>query len=297
MLQGVRVTRLAQRGCVRTFLSQFAQFSTDSKRNMPLKFAANISTMFQEIPSLAERYTAAKQAGFQAVEAVFPYSENVDSLSRAREESGLEHVLINSFPGDVTQGELGLAALPDKVDIFREKLELTIKYAKALGCKRIHVMAAKKPPNCDEATLKQMEATFIDNLRYSADRLQKEGILALIEAVNDRISMPGYFLNHPHKAFQIVKKINHPNLKVQFDVFHVQIMDGNITHNLKEQFPYIGHIQISQAPDRGEPDTRGEICFTYIFRLLEELGYEGYIGCEYKPRGSTLDGLKWMKDL
>ncbi|KAL8574012.1 hypothetical protein ACOMHN_029459 [Nucella lapillus] len=259
---------------------------------MPLKFAANLSTMFLEIPTLAERYNAAKQAGFQAVEAIFPYSESMESLARAKEESGLEHVLINSFPG-----ELGQAIMPDKIDTFREKLELTIQYAKALGCKRIHVMAGKKPPNCDGALLKQMEDTFIANVTYAADRLQKEGILALLEAVNDRISMPNYFLNHPHKALEIVKKVNHPNLKVQFDVFHVQIMDGNITQNLKEQFPYIGHIQISQAPDRSEPDVHGEICFPYVFHLLEQMGYNGHIGCEYKPRGSTLEGLKWMKDL
>ncbi|KAK7099716.1 putative hydroxypyruvate isomerase [Littorina saxatilis] len=285
---------LVPRLCVRVVSASVANISTAT---MPLKFAANLSMMFQEIATVAERYKAAKDAGFQYVEVAFPYHESMESLSSAKKAAGLEQILINSYPGDISKGDLGIAIFPDRVDEFREKLEMSIQYAKALDCKRMHVMAGKKPADIDEAMLKKFEETFISNMTYAADRLQKEGILALAESVNERVSVPNYFLGHPHKALQYVKKINHPNLKVQFDVFHVQIMDGSITQNLKEQFPYIGHVQISQVPDRGEPDENGEICFPYFFNLLQEMGYNGFVGCEYVPRGSTIQGLKWMKSI
>ncbi|KAK7501049.1 hypothetical protein BaRGS_00007534 [Batillaria attramentaria] len=244
--------------CTRILYRGFSTSANRSKAaNMPLKFAANISMMFQEIPTLAERYQAAKNAGFQFVECTFPYQEKAEDLSKARIAAGLDHVLINGYPGDLSSGDLGIAALPDRVKEFREKLEISIKYATALNCKspgkaRIHIMAGKKPHNADAATLKKMEETFIENLKYAADALKR-------------------------------------------DFYHCQIMDGNLTQNLKEQLPYIGHIQISQVPDRGEPDASGEICFPYVFSLLEKAGYDGYIGLEYKPRGSTLEGLQWMK--
>lgn len=262
---------------------------------MPLKFAANLSMMFKELATLSERYMAARDAGFKYVEMAFPYEESVDKLAVAKAASGLDQILINSYPGDLSKGELGLSIFPDRVEEFKQTLEVSIQYAKKLGVKKMHILSGKIPPGTDELMLQKMENTFISNLTYAANRLQQEEILALTEAVNSRISVPTYFLGHPHKALSYVKKINHPNLKVQFDVFHVQVMDGNITQNLKEQFPYIGHIQISQVPDRGEPDENGEICFPYIFHLLEKMGYSGFVGCEYIPRGSTVEGLKWMK--
>jgi len=197
---------------------------------------------------------------------------------------------------DLTKKEVGLAAIPGEEKEFKQKLEVSISYAKALNCKRMHVMAGLVPSDADAAYREKMETTFIQNIKYAADRLQKEGILTLIEAVNDRISMPGYFMSCPHKGLQIVKSINHPNLKFQFDIFHVQIMDGNLTRNLKEFLPYIGHIQIAQVPDRGEPDSPGEINFPYVFSVLESVGYDGFVGLEYKPKGITEVGLQWLKN-
>ncbi|XP_060082459.1 putative hydroxypyruvate isomerase [Ylistrum balloti] len=258
---------------------------------MSHKLAANLTTMFKEHSSLLARYKAAKDAGFKYVECAFPYGESLESIQQARTAAGVEQVLINAWPGDMKNGEIGLAALPNKVKEFREKLETSVEYAKALNCKRMHVMAGLKPGFQDEA----MEEVFIENIRYAAERLSKDGIVAVIEPINNRLSIPKYFLTDIHKAVEYIKKIDHPNLKLQFDFFHIQIMDGNLTGNLKKYLPYIGHIQIAQVPDRGEPSD-GEIDFKYIFKLLKEVGYDGYIGLEYNPRGKTEDGLKWIQD-
>lgn len=247
--------------------------------------------MFQELPKLSDRYQAAKDAGFRYVECTFPYDEPVEVLKAAKEKAGVEQVLINSWPGDQSQGQLGLATLSSKQKEFCDKLELTIDYAKALSCKKVHIMSGKHPKVPDKAT----EETYLQNIEYAANRLQQEDILGLIEAVNSKISVPNYFLDNPSKAFEYVQKINHPNLKMQFDIFHVQIMNGNLTANLKNWFPAIGHIQIAQAPDRGEPHSDGEINYGYIFKLLESLQYDGFIGLEYKPTGRTTDGLTWIK--
>ncbi|XP_069128136.1 putative hydroxypyruvate isomerase isoform X1 [Argopecten irradians] len=258
---------------------------------MSHKLVANLSMMFKEHPNLSARYRAAKDAGFRYVECGFPYVEPLETIQKARAEAGVEQILINAWPGDLQNGEIGIAALPHKVKEFKESLETSIEYAKALNCKRMHVMAGLKPVFKDEA----MEEVFLDNIRYAAERLSKEGILALIEPINSRLSIPKYFLTDIHKAVEYIQKIDHPNLKLQFDVFHVQIMDGNLTGNLKKYLPHIGHVQIAQVPDRGEP-TDGEVNFRYVFKLLTDLGYDGYIGLEYIPRGKTEDGLKWIKD-
>lgn len=260
---------------------------------MPLKFAANISMLFQEIPSLVNRFKAAKDAGFKYVECTFPYSEGSEELGQAREAAGVEHVLVNGWPGKMEKGELGLAALPDRIEDFRMQLEMSIEYANCLRCKRMHIMAGRTSRYKKE----EMEKTFIDNLRYAAERLQKEGILCLIEPLNSRITAPNYFLSNLHTGVEYIKKVDHPNLKLQFDIFHAQIIAGDLTGNLKKYLPYIGHIQIAQAPDRGEPDMHGEINYKYVLQLLEDIGYTGFIGLEYKPRGSTEEGLKWMKEL
>ncbi|BFY99138.1 hypothetical protein BsWGS_02177 [Bradybaena similaris] len=264
---------------------------------MPLKFAANISMMFQEIPTLEGRYAAARNAGFKYVELTFPYGEPADNLKAALESAGLQQVLINAYPGDLKNGDLGLAAQPSRVADFKAGLETSVMYAKALGCKRMHIMAGLIPEGTNAAGKETMMKTYLDNIIYAADRLSQEGILALIEPVNNRISVPSYFLSVPSEGLEIVKKLNHPNLKLQFDIFHVQIMDGNLTKNIQNFLPYVGHVQLAQVPDRGEPDSNGEINFPYIFSVLEKLGYDGYIGLEYKPRGKTEDGLSWFKEL
>ncbi|WAR23441.1 HYI-like protein [Mya arenaria] len=238
---------------------------------MPLKFAANISMLFQEIPSMVGRFKAAKDAGFKYVECTFPYAEGSEELGEACKEAGLQHVLINNWPGKMEKGELGMAALPDRVQDFRMQLEMAIEYANCLNCKRMHIMAGRTSRYKHE----EMEETYLDNLRFAAERLQKEGIMCLIEPLNSRITAPNYFLSNFHTGVEYIKKVNHPNLKLQF----------------------VSHIQIAQVPDRGEPDLNGEVNYKYIFQLLEDIGYEGYIGCEYKPRATTQEGLKWIEEL
>lgn len=260
---------------------------------MSIKFSANITMMFCEVPTLAERYGAAKAAGFKNVESAFPYFEPLESLRDAKEKAGVEQIVINTWPGDLSKGDIGLAALPDRQQEFESKLDLAIKTAKALNCKRIHVMAGMKPDNCNEA---EMESTYIKNVTMAAKKFQPEGITCLIEPLNSRITAPRYFLTDVNKAVEIIKKINLPNLKLQFDFFHIQIMEGNLTKTLEKFLPYVGHIQIAQVPDRGEPDRQGEINFPYVFDLLRKLNYDGFVGLEYKPRGNTLDGLKWIKE-
>ncbi|NXK97706.1 HYI isomerase, partial [Formicarius rufipectus] len=160
---------------------------------------------------------------------------------------------------------------------------------------RIHVMAGRVPLGADRAAVAgEMETTFIENLRYAADLLAQEDMIGLVEPINNRLTDPRYYLNTPHQAAAILEKVGRPNLKLQLDLFHCQIMDGNLSRNLETYFPLIGHIQIAQVPGRHEPDSPGELNFPYIFELLESLGYTGYVGCEYAPKGDTLKGLGWL---
>lgn len=263
----------------------------------PLKFCANISWLFTELPDFSQRMCAAASAGFQAVEAAWLYDSDLQELQRAREAAGVDLVLINTPPGDVKGGDLGLGAVPGREAEFRQGLDLAVRYATALDCKRIHLMAGRLPVGSHRvAVAKEMEAIFVQNLNYAADILSKEGITGLIEPINTRITDPRYFLDSPHQAAAILEKVGKPNIKLQMDVFHWQIMDGNLTQNIHKYFPMIGHVQIAQVPGRNEPDSAGELNYSYLFNTLEEHGYQGYIGCEYKPLGSTKEGLGWMKD-
>ncbi|NWV59403.1 HYI isomerase, partial [Malurus elegans] len=199
-------------------------------------------------------------------------------------------------PGDQEAGELGLAAVPGRQAAFRQALEAAVHYARAVGCPRIHVMAGRVPLGTDRAAVAgEMETTFIENLRYAADLLAQEDMIGLLEPINSRITDPRYYLNTPQQAAAILEKVGRPNLKLQLDLFHCQIMDGNLSSNLEKYFPLIGHIQIAQVPGRHEPDSPGELNFPYIFELLESLGYAGYVGCEYAPKGDTLEGLGWLR--
>ncbi|CAB1429367.1 unnamed protein product [Pleuronectes platessa] len=263
----------------------------------PLKFCANISWLFTELPDFSHRIHAAASAGFQAVEAAWLYDSDLKELQRATAAAGVEVVLINTPPGDVKAGDLGLGAVPGREAEFRQGLLLAIEYAKALDCKRIHLMAGRIPVGSQrKAVVKEMEAIFVQNLTYAADILSKEGITGLIEPINTKITDPRYFLDCPHQAAVILDKVGQPNIKLQMDIFHWQIMDGNLTQNIIKYFPIIGHIQIAQVPGRNEPDSAGELNYTYLFNTLENYGYLGYIGCEYKPLGSTKEGLGWIKD-
>ncbi|XP_029767465.1 putative hydroxypyruvate isomerase [Terrapene carolina triunguis] len=212
-------------------------------------------------------------------------------LSRCGPEASPSHV----GTGDEDKGEKGLGAVPGRQAAFREGLALAVKYAKVLGCPRIHLMAGRVPVGTERATMAlEMETTFVENLRYAADILAQEDMMGLLEPMNSRITDPRCFLTTPHQAAAILEKVGRPNLRLQLDIFHCQIMDGNLTQNLKMYFPLIGHIQIGQVPGRHEPDSPGEVNFPYLFQLLESLGYEGYVGCEYTPQGDTLEGLCWL---
>ncbi|NXS69138.1 HYI isomerase, partial [Pandion haliaetus] len=198
--------------------------------------------------------------------------------------------------GDREAGEMGLAAVPGRQAAFRQGLATAVQYAKAVGCPRIHLMAGRVPLGADRAAVAgEMETTFIENLRYAAGLLAQEDMIGLVEPINNRITDPRYYLNTPHQAAAILEKVGRPNLKLQLDLFHCQIMDGNLSRNLETYFPLIGHIQIAQVPGRHEPDSPGELNFPYIFELLESLGYTGYVGCEYAPKGDTLEGLGWLR--
>ncbi|KAK3557339.1 hypothetical protein QTP70_026581 [Hemibagrus guttatus] len=289
-----------------------------------LKFCANISWLFTELPEFRERLRAAVCAGFQAVEAPWLYGSEPRELQKFRQETGLQVALINTPPGDVENGELGLGAVPGREQDFREGLAQAVQYAKALDCKRIHVMAGRVPLGAKLSEVGvEMETTFVQNLKHAADVLSKEGIMGLIEPINTRITDPQYFLNSPHQAAAILEKVDHPNIKLQMPEGHFPLADNG--REPDAEYPEIlslnrqaihltsrfeiargnvfvllclcqaGHIQVAQVPDRHEPDSPGEINFPYIFKLLEELGYQGYVGCEYKPLSSTEEGLGWVK--
>nr|XP_020638880.1 putative hydroxypyruvate isomerase [Pogona vitticeps] len=263
----------------------------------PLRFAANLGWLFQEEATLPRRMQAAGRAGFRAAELPFPYGCAAPELRAAAERAGLELVLINTPPGNQEKGDMGLGAVPGRQPEFREALTLAVKYAKDLKCPRIHIMAGRVPIGTEqEAVSTEMETTFVENLRYAADILAQENLEGLLEPINSRITDPRYFLSTPQQAAAILKKVGSPNLKLQLDIFHCQIMDGNLTQNLKTYFPIIGHIQIAQVPARHEPNSAGELNFPYLFQLLESMNYCGYIGCEYKPEGDTLKGLSWLHE-
>lgn len=262
-----------------------------------LQFCANLGWLFTELPKMSQRIHAAAAAGFRAVEAAWPYEEDLEELRKAREDTGVELVLINTPPGNVRAGELGLGAVPGREQEFRQGLERAVEYAQALQCKRIHLMAGRVPLGSTRADVaKDMESIFIQNLEYAADLLSKRGIIGLIEPINTRITDPAYFLDSPHQAAAILKRIGKPNLMLQMDVFHWQIMDGNLTQNIINYFPLIGHIQVAQVPERNEPDSPGELNYSYLWSVLERQHYHGFVGCEYHPAGGTTEGLGWLKD-
>lgn len=252
------------------------------------RFAANLSMMFTEVP-FPERFSRAAQAGFAGVEFLFPYDYAPDEVARWCRESGLANVLFNMPPGDWAAGERGTAALPGRETEFRAGVATALRYARALGTPRLHIMAGILPAGADRA---RHHSVYVGNLRYAARELAKEGLTALIEPINTR-DMPGYFLNTQDEGHAICAEVGEPNLKVQMDFYHTQIMTGDVAMTLRKHFAGVGHVQIAGVPERHEPDT-GELNNGYLTRLLDELGYEGWVGCEYRPRGRTEDGLGWF---
>jgi len=252
------------------------------------KFAANLSMMFNEVP-FPQRFAAAAAAGFKAVEFLFPYDHTPQEVAQWLRESQLENALFNMPPGDWAAGERGIAALPGREDEFRAGVARAIEYAQALGTKRLHMMAGLIPPGADR---ERHRATYLANLGHAARECGLRGINVLLEPINGR-DMPGYFLQTQADAHALREECGEPNVKVQMDFYHAQIMEGDLATKLKRYFDNVGHVQIASVPARNEPDD-GEVNYPYLFRLLDELGYDGWIGCEYRPRGRTEDGLGWL---
>lgn len=253
------------------------------------KFAANLSLMFTEVEFL-QRFGAAAAAGFQAVEFLFPYDHSAEEIAQLLGRHKLHNVLFNLPPGDWAAGERGIAALPGRQDEFRQSVATALDYAAALGTPNLHAMAGLIPPDTDRAACR---AVYIENLRYAAAECARHGKTLLIEPINQR-DMPGYFLALQGDAHAIREEVGAPNLKVQMDLYHAQIMEGDLATKLKKYLAHIGHIQIAGVPERHEPDS-GEINYPYLFRLLDQLGYDGWLGCEYRPANGTLAGLGWMQ--
>lgn len=253
------------------------------------RFSANISMLFTELPFL-ERFQAAKEAGFEGVELQFPYDYTIDELTEAKNDSGLPLVLFNLPPGDWSKGDRGIGALPGREAEFERGFNRALEYAEALSCKRLHVMAGIAPVTLDERVhLSALEG----NLRRIAPNAAKRDITLMIEPLNTR-DVPGYVLKRTEQALTVIDNVQAPNIALQFDVYHRQIMQGDLLASLERHISRIGHIQIAGVPSRNEPDC-GEVNYQPILERLDNLGYDGWIGCEYHPMDDTWAGLKWMK--
>lgn len=246
--------------------------------------------MFPEIPFL-ERFAAARKAGFTGVEFLFPYAFDKAEIARNRKEAGLAQILFNTSPGNWEAGERGFAALPGKRDSFRQVFQQALDYSVALENPRIHVMAGIPAVGEDNAACR---ACFVENLRWASGLARPQGITLLIEPLN-AVDVPGYFLKSADQAADIVSVVAASNVKLQYDLYHQQMSRGAVAETLRKHFPIIGHIQVAGVPGRNEPDAAQELNVSYLFELIDELGYDGWIGCEYRPRASTGDGLAWLK--
>jgi hydroxypyruvate isomerase len=260
----------------------------EEERSVP-KFAANLSFIFQEIGFL-ERFAAAAECGFKAVEYLGAYDLPPETVAAQLEKRGLVQALFNMPPGDWARGERGVAALPGREAEFRVGVDTALTYARATRCRLLHAMAGLVPEGGDRA---EAERVYVENLRWAAERLAGEGVTVIIEPINDR-DIPGYFLNTTRHAIAIIDRVGHPNLRLQLDLYHVQIMEGDLAHRIRTLAGRYPHIQIAGNPGRHEPDI-GEINYPFLFELLDEIGYDGWIGCEYRPRGETRAGLGWAR--
>lgn len=255
------------------------------------RFAANLSMMYNEVPFI-ERFGACAADGFGAVEFLFPYAHPAQEIRDQLDRHGLQQVLFNAPPGDFEAGERGIASLPGRQDEFRDGVERAIEYARVLGCPRVHLMAGLVRRESERVAQREI---YVDNVGWAARRLAEAGLTALIEPINTR-DIPGYLLNTQADAHAIVERLGLPNLKVQMDLYHCQIVEGDLAMKIRRYLTEVGHIQIAGVPHRHEPDI-GEINYPYLFALLDELGYDGWIGCEYRPRAGTSAGLDWLRAL
>lgn len=246
--------------------------------------------LFTEVPFL-ERFAAAADAGFRGVEFLFPYEHSPEAIAEQVHKHDLQIVLFNMPPGDWTKGERGTACICGRESDFQAGIEQALTYASALRVPRLHAMAGIAPPG---ASRDACRATLISNLRYAAERLAPHGMTVLLEAINHR-DIPGFFVNTQAESYEICTAVGAPNLKMQMDLYHMQVMEGDLATKLRQYAPHCGHIQIAGPPRRTEPDT-GEVRYPYLFEVLDEIGYDGWVGCEYRPATTTVAGLNWFKE-
>jgi len=254
------------------------------------RLAANISTLFTELPFL-DRMDAAAEAGFTAVECQFPYATDPDAIAGRLARTGMELVLFNAPPGRPDSGERGLASLPGREADFDAGITLAAQYAQATGCRRVHVMAGLLPSGADR---RRHVDQFVSGIARAADLLAAVGANALVEPINTRVDVPGYLLDGTMLALECIANAGRPNLQLQYDVYHMQIMEGDLMRSIERLLPTIGHIQIADNPGRHEPGT-GEINFGRLLARIDSLGYSGFVGCEYVPESTTMAVLAWAR--
>ena len=253
-----------------------------------LRFAANVSMLFAEAPFL-DRFALAARAGFAAVECQFPYEAPAAEIRARLDDLGLAMVLHNLPAGDWAAGDRGLACLPQRVDEFRSGIARAIAYAHALGVRQVNCLAGIAPPGADADALRR---TLVDNLRFAARAFAAEGLELLVEPINT-FDIPGFFVHRTAQCVALLDDVDEPNVFVQYDAYHMQRMEGELAATLAKHLSRIAHVQVADNPGRHEPGT-GEIRFEFLFAELERLGYDGWIGCEYKPAGRTDVGLDWL---
>ena len=255
------------------------------------RFAANLTMLFNEVPFL-DRFEKAAAAGFTGVEYLFPYDFTPEELAAKLQANGLTQVLHNLPAGNWGAGERGIAIFPERVEEFRAGVDKAITYATALGCPQVNILAGIVPAGADREVLHN---TFVNNLKFAAPKIKEAGLKLLIEPINTR-DIPGFFLNYTKQAKAIIEEVGSDNLFIQYDIYHMQIMEGDLARTIEANLPQIAHIQLADNPGRNEPGT-GEINYEFLFRYLDTVGYTGWVGCEYKPKGDTEAGLGWLKTL
>jgi hydroxypyruvate isomerase len=253
------------------------------------RFDANLTMMFNELAFL-ERFGAAAAAGFKGVELLFPYSHDASRLGELLALNRLELVAFNMPPGDWDRGDRGLACDPRRRGEFQDGVGASVAYARALSCARVHCMAGLRPRDADDDLVRE---TYLSNVSFAATELAKHGLTLLVEAINTR-DIPGFYVTTSRQAFELLDAVGAPNARFQADLYHLQIMEGDLAHTLEARRDRIGHVQIADTPGRHEPGT-GEIHYPFLFQHLDRIGYQGWIGCEYRPLTTTAAGLGWLR--